>query len=405
MGAISPLGLGAPATWHALIAGQSGIGPITAFDASAYACQVAAEVKGFDPALTGLELKDYKKADRFILLGMAAAREALTQAGLADLPNAPAIDTTRIAVILGTGIGGLMAMEDAHRTILERGPGRVSPFFIPAMLPNMLAGQVSIKYGLKGANVCPVSACATSAHAIGWGKQLIERGEADIVLVGGAEATICPTAVAGFAAMRALSTAFNATPSHASRPFDTARDGFVMGEGAAVLVLENATHAAKRGAKALARVAGFGQTADASHMTLADGQGSHRAMAAALADAGLVTSQIDTINAHATSTPQGDGREAESIAAAFGPNIPTSATKGATGHLLGAAGALEAMFSIFTLQTGTLPPTLNCTQPNVPLTDVVPLTARTGQAIRHVLSNSFGFGGTNVALVFSRVEE
>lgn len=402
MGAVSPLGLTAPATWDALIAGQTGVGAITAFDASTYPCQVAAEVKGFDPASSGFEPKDIKKADRFILLGMAATREALTQAGLADLPGNSSVDRTRIAVILGTGIGGLIAMEEAHSTILNRGPTRVSPFFIPAMLPNMLAGQVSIKYGLQGANVCPVSACATSAHAIGWGKLLIERGEADIVIAGGAEATVCPTAMAGFAAMRALSTQYNTNPTQASRPFDSARDGFVMGEGAAVVVLESESHAQKRGAKPLGRVLGFGQTADATHMTLADGMGSQRAMALALADAGLTASDIDAINAHATSTPQGDGREAESIAAMFGESIPTSATKGATGHLLGAAGALEAVISLYTLQTGTLPPTLNCANPDVVLRDVVPNTARTGQTVRHVLSNSFGFGGTNVALVFGK---
>lgn len=402
MGAVSPLGLDAPSTWASLIAGQSGVGTIAAFDASAYSCQVAAEVKGFDPASSGLEPKDIKKADRFILLGMAATKEALGQAGLADVKENTSLDKTRIAVILGTGIGGLIAMEDAHSTILSRGPSRVSPFFIPAMLPNMLAGQVSILYGLQGANVCPVSACATSAHAIGWGKQLIENGEADIVIAGGAEATVCPTAVAGFAAMRALSSGYNDKPSEASRPFDSGRDGFVMGEGAAVVVLESESHAQKRGAKSLGRVLGFGQTADATHMTLADGMGSQRAMAQALADAGLTASDIDAINAHATSTPQGDGREAESIAAMFGENIPTSATKGATGHLLGAAGALEAVISLYTLQTGTLPPTLNCYAPDVVLRDTVPNTARHRQNVRHILSNSFGFGGTNVALVFGK---
>jgi 3-oxoacyl-[acyl-carrier-protein] synthase II len=327
----------------------------------------------------------------------------MAQAGLANITENTAIDRTRVAVVLGTGIGGLPAIEEAYQTLQQKGARRVSPFFIPAMLPNLLAGQASILFGLQGANVCPVSACATSAHAIGWGKRLIESGEADIVVTGGAEATICATAIAGFAAMRALSTNFNATPAQASRPFDTARDGFVMGEGAAVLVLESAAHAAKRGATPLAALTGFGQTADAGHITLADGSGSRRAMELALAEAGLVPTQISAINAHATSTPLGDAQEAETIAALFGPAIPTSATKGATGHLLGAAGAIEAVFSVQSLRTGILPPTLNVATPNVPLTDLVPNQARHGVPVAHVLSNSFGFGGTNVSLIFSRV--
>lgn len=406
MGAVSPLGLSVATTWEAIVAGQTGVGPITYFDAvgQEMPCQVAAEVKGFDPLSSGLEAKDTKKADRFILLGLVAVREAMAQAGLADIKENQGIDRTRVAVILGTGIGGLPAMEEAYRTLQERGPRRVSPFFIPAMLPNLLAGQASILYGLQGANVCPVSACATSAHAIGWGKRLIESGEADIVVTGGAEATICATAIAGFAAMRALSTNFNATPTQASRPFDAARDGFVMGEGAAVLVLESAAHAAKRGATPLAVLTGFGQTADAGHMTLADGTGSRRAMELALAEAGLQANQISAINAHATSTPLGDAQEAETIATLFGANIPTSATKGATGHLLGAAGALEAVLSIQSLRTGILPPTLNAENSAVPLTDIVPNQARHGVEVQHVLSNSFGFGGTNVSLVFSRAE-
>ncbi len=404
MGALSPLGLSANASWEALIAGQCGVGPITHFDALAMEmpCQVAAEVKNFDPTFSGLEAKDTKKADRFILLGLAAVREAMLQAGLAEIKANTAIDRTRVAVILGSGIGGLPAVEEAYRTLQDRGPRRVSPFFIPAMLPNLLAGQASIMFGLQGANVCPVSACATSAHAIGWGKRLIESGEADIVITGGAEAAICPTAIAGFAAMRALSTGFNTTPDQASRPFDAARDGFVMGEGAAVLVLESAAHAAQRGAQPLARLSGFGQTADASHITLADGSGSRRAMELALHEAGLAPQQISAINAHATSTPLGDEQEAATIAALFGANIPTSATKGATGHLLGAAGALEAVFSILSLRTGILPPTLNVAHASVALTDIVPKQSRHGVEIQHVLSNSFGFGGTNVSLIFSR---
>jgi 3-oxoacyl-[acyl-carrier-protein] synthase II len=403
MGAVSPLGLSVAQSWEALIAGHTGVGPITHFNASEFSAQVAAEVQGFDPLMSGLEAKDTKKADRFILLGLAAVKEALIQAGLADIKENPAIDKARVAVILGTGIGGLPAMEEAYSTLKEKGPRRVSPFFIPAMLPNLLAGQASILYGLQGANVCPVSACATSAHAIGWGKRLIESGEADVVITGGAEATICATAIAGFAAMRALSTGFNATPARASRPFDAARDGFVMGEGAAVLVLESTTHAARRGATPLAQLTGFGQTADASHMTLASGDGSRRAMELALREAGLQPSQISAINAHATSTPLGDEQEAATIAALFGAGIPTSATKGATGHLLGAAGAIEAVFSVVSLQTGILPPTLNAEHTQVALADIVPNVARHGVKVQHVLSNSFGFGGTNVSLVLSKV--
>jgi 3-oxoacyl-[acyl-carrier-protein] synthase II len=403
MGAVSPLGLSVAQSWEALIAGHTGVGPITHFNASEFSAQVAAEVQGFDPLMSGLEAKDTKKADRFILLGLAAVKEALIQAGLADIKENPAIDKTRVAVILGTGIGGLPAMEEAYSTLKEKGPRRVSPFFIPAMLPNLLAGQASILYGLQGANVCPVSACATSAHAIGWGKRLIESGEADVVITGGAEAAICATAIAGFAAMRALSSGFNATPAKASRPFDAARDGFVMGEGAAVLVLESAAHAAKRGAKLLAQLSGFGQTADASHITLASGDGSRRAMELALREAGLQPNQISAVNAHATSTLLGDEQEAATIAALFGPSIPTSATKGATGHLLGAAGAIEAVFSVLSLQTGILPPTLNAETTQVALTDIVPNIARHGVNAQHVISNSFGFGGTNVSLVLSKV--
>jgi 3-oxoacyl-[acyl-carrier-protein] synthase II len=400
MGAISPLGHTLASTWEALVASRSGLGPITHFDATEYPARVAAEVKDYDPSTSGLDAKDVKKCDRFILLGLTAAREAMAQAGLADFKSQPESIRARAACLLGTGIGGLPATEDAYATIASRGPKRVSPFFIPAMLPNLLAGQASIMFGLLGANVCPVSACATSAHAIGWAKRLIEYGEADIVLAGGAEAAICPSSVAGFAAMRALSTNFNDTPTAASRPFDAARDGFVMGEGAAALVLESEAHARARGATILAVLSGFGQTGDAEHITLASGNGSQRAMAQALTDAGLQASDINAINAHATSTPAGDEREAATLLSMFG-QTPVSATKGATGHLLGAAGALESVISIQTLRTGTLPPTLNATTPETTL-DIVPNHARTGQNIRHILSNSFGFGGTNASLIFSK---
>lgn len=402
MGAVSPVGNTVTETWAAVSAGQSGIGRIAAFDATDYACQVAGEVKNFDPATTGLELKDYKRCDRFIQLGLAATREALEQAGLQSGKALDGAFRERIGVIVGTGIGGLISIEENEGIIREKGPRRISPFFIPAMLPNMLAGQVSILYGFKGANVCPVSACATSAHAIGWGKRLIEWGEADVVVVGGAEAAVCRGSVGGFAAMRALSTGFNDAPEKASRPFDVARDGFVMGEGAAVLVLEAEEVAAKRGATALARVSGFGQTADAEYMTLPSGEGSARAMRLALADGNLQPSAVGYVNAHATSTPAGDEVEAAQIADLFGKNTPLSATKSMTGHLLGAAGSLEAVISIMALREGLLPPTINVENNAVGL-DVVPNTARKVEGLQHVLSNSFGFGGTNASLIFSKI--
>ncbi|NBX85725.1 MAG: beta-ketoacyl-[acyl-carrier-protein] synthase II [Proteobacteria bacterium] len=400
LGTISPLGNTTATTWQALISGQCGVGKISHFDATDYPCQIAAEVKNFNPESTGLEAKDLKRTDRFIQLGLAATREALTQAGLLEAKNLPAEQRQRIAVIVGTGIGGLQSVEEAVKTIAEKGPRRVSPFFIPAMLPNLLAGQISILYGLQGANFCPVSACATSAHAIGLAKRMIESGEADIVIAGGAEAAITPSSVAGFAAMRALSTN-NENPQQASRPFDAARDGFVMGEGAAVLVLENASHAAQRGAKALATLAGFGQTSDATHMTLASGEGSGRAMQQALNDANLKPATISYINAHATSTPAGDELEAQAIATLFGPQVPTSSTKGATGHLLGAAGSLEAIISIMALQTGILPPTLNSQTNATPLQNIIPNQAKPGANPQSILSNSFGFGGTNASLIFT----
>lgn len=401
MGALSPLGLDKAALWDGLMAGRTGIGSITHFDATGYACRVAGEVKGFDPLASGLDAKDTKKCDRFILLGLAALREAMAQAGLLNVREMPEEARQRMAVVLGTGIGGLSSIEDAKDTVNGRGPSRISPFFIPAMLPNMLAGQASILYGLQGANVCPVSACATSAHAIGWGKRMIEWGEADLVVVGGAEATVCPTSMGGFASMRALSSGYNDTPEKASRPFDKARDGFLLSEGAAVLVLESEAHAKARGATILGKIAGFGQTADAGHMTLADGKGSSRAMALALADAGLQASDIAYVNAHATSTPMGDELEGNALRAMFGDTVPVSSTKGHTGHLLGAAGALEAVISLMALHQQTLPATLNLENPDVDGLDLIAGAPRKVEGAKAVLSNSFGFGGTNASLVVS----
>ena len=402
MGAVSPLGLDTASLWSGLMDGRSGIGPITHFDASAYACRVAGEVKGFDPAATGLDPKDTKKCDRFILLGLAAMREAMAQAGLLNAKELPDAQRERMGVILGTGIGGLGSIEEAKDVVNSRGPGRIGPFFIPAMLPNMLAGQASILYGLQGPNVCPVSACATSAHAIGWGKRMIEWGEADVVVVGGAEATVCPTSMGGFASMRALSTGYNDNPQAASRPFDTARDGFLLSEGAAVLVLESEAYAKARGAKILGTIAGFGQTADAGHMTLADGKGSARAMTLALTDAGLTAADVDYVNAHATSTPMGDDLEGAALKAMFGDTVPVSSTKGATGHLLGAAGAIEAVISLLALEHQTLPGTLNLENADIDGLDLIAKAPRKVEGAKVVLSNSFGFGGTNASLVVTK---
>jgi 3-oxoacyl-[acyl-carrier-protein] synthase II len=405
LGAISPLGNTVQQSWEALLAGKSGIGAITAFDASAIPARIAGEVKNFDPATTGLPPKDLKKCDRFIQLGLAATLEALSQAGMLGMAQLPTEQRQRIAVLVGTGIGGLGSIEDAIDTMAEKGPTRLSPFFIPAMLPNLLAGQISLLYGAQGANVCPVSACATSAHAIGWGKRMIEYGEADMVIAGGAEAAITRSAVAGFAAMRALSTSQNDNPTAASRPFDEARDGFVMGEGAAILILESEEHAKARGATILGYVAGFGQSADAFHLTTPapNGEGAQRAMKQALAESGLQASDIGYVNAHATSTPAGDVEEAAAIATVLGgTGTPVSSTKGATGHLLGAAGALEAVFSMQALLTGTIPPTINLANPIPAQGITLPTQATPAPNLKAVLSNSFGFGGTNASILLAK---
>jgi 3-oxoacyl-[acyl-carrier-protein] synthase II len=403
LGVVSPLGLTLKQSWDALLAGQSGIARITRFDAAPFSAQVAGEVKGFNPEATGLQPKDLKRADRFIQLGLAAAREAMTQADLLNLKEMDADTRNRVATIVGTGIGGLDSTESTIATLNEQGPRRISPFFIPAMLPNLLAGQISMMYGAQGANVCPVSACATSAHALGWGKRLIEWGEADVVIAGGAEAAVTASALGGFAAMRALSTGFNDAPATASRPFNADRDGFVMGEGAAVLILESAEHARARGAKILGRLAGFGQTADAYHLTSPSGEGAQRAMTLALQDAGLQAGDIGYVNAHATSTPAGDEVEARGIAAVVGGHTPVSSTKSATGHLLGAAGALEAAFCAQALLDKQLPATLNLASLDPSCAVVEHLTqVATAPQLKACLSNSFGFGGTNAALVLTQ---
>ncbi|MFZ2586897.1 MAG: beta-ketoacyl-ACP synthase II [Alphaproteobacteria bacterium] len=404
MGVISPLGLNVASTWTALTAGQTGLGRITRFDPAAFRCHVAGEVKGFEATLenTGLDAKALKRMDRFSHMGLAAAWEAMGQAGLRGMKDWPAEAREKVAVFLSSGIGGLESLVEAQEVLAAKGPRAVSPRSMGQMLINMLAGEASIQYGALGANYSVVSACASSTHALGLAKMQIESGRADVVLAGGAEAAITPLGIGAFAAMRALSSSYNDTPAAASRPFDTARDGFVMGEGAAVLVLESEEHAKARGATILATLAGYGETSDASDPTSPSGEGAVRAMKQALRDAGLQAADVGYINAHATSTPAGDEVESNGIKSVFGTTVPVSGTKGATGHLLGAAGALEAVFAVQALITQTLPPTLNLATPCDGEMDYIPLKARKVDGVKAVLSNSFGFGGTNGSLVVTR---
>jgi len=401
MGAVTPLGLGVAKTWDGLINGRSGIGLIDRFDTSDYTCRIAGQITNFDPN-DWIAPKDQKKMDRFIQLGMAATAEALDMAGLTDVDEEK---KDRIGVLLGSGIGGLPGIEEAHKVMLERGPRRLSPFFIPSVLVNLLPGHVSIKYGFRGPNTSTVSACATSAHAIGDAAQMIHRGIADVMVAGGAESAICGLSVGGFAAARALSTGFNESPQTASRPFDKDRDGFVMSEGAATLILEDYDHAVARGATIYAEVAGYGLSGDGYHMTLPapDGNGARRAMQMALTDAGLNPDEIGYVNAHATSTPAGDEIESRGIESTFGKNIMVSSTKSMTGHLLGAAGSLESIACIQAMRTGIIPPTINLDTPSESCQlDYVPHTAREVK-LKATLNNSFGFGGTNASLVFKAV--
>jgi 3-oxoacyl-[acyl-carrier-protein] synthase II len=397
VGVISPLGNDTETFWTNLIAGQSGAGPITRFDASAYGTRFACEVKDF--SVEGvLERKEAKRMDRFVQFAVVASHQAIQHAGL-DLETA---DRTRIGVLLGSGIGGMETFEEQHRTLIEKGPGRVSPFFIPMMIVDMAAGQVSIQFGLKGPNFATVSACASGAHAIGEALRLIRAGDADAIVTGGSEATITPMALAGFSSSRALSTR-NDDPQRASRPFDQDRDGFVMGEGAAVLVLESEEHARRRGANLLCELAGYGASGDAYHMTApcVDGEGAGRAMRRALDDARLTPADVTYINAHGTSTPAGDPAEVQAVKTVFGDHarrLMMSSTKSMTGHLLGAAGGIEAVATTLTLARGVVPPTINLETPDPTCDlDFVPNQART-QPVKAALSNSFGFGGHNVTL-------
>jgi 3-oxoacyl-[acyl-carrier-protein] synthase II len=402
MGVISPVGNDIESCWQSLVDGRSGAGPITRFDASDYETRFACEVKDF--SLEGiLDRKDAKRMDRFVQFAVAASHQALKSAGLADAPA----DPERIGVIIGSGIGGMETFEEQHTNLLQKGHRRVSPFFIPMMISDMAAGQVSITFGLKGPNFGTVSACASGAHAIGEALRLLRAGDADVILCGGAEATITPMAVAGFGNMRALSTR-NDDPQHASRPFDTGRDGFVIGEGAGMLVLETEAHARARGVTPICELAGYGASGDAYHMTApcVDGDGAARAMQRALADSGVPADEVGYINAHGTSTPAGDPIEVTAVKAVFASHAPRlwmGSTKSMTGHLLGAAGGLEAVVCALVLQRGIVPPTINLETPDPQCDlDLVPNTARNAK-LKAVMSNSFGFGGHNVSLLMRRV--
>jgi len=399
MGIISPLGLNVADSWDALIHGRSGIGPLTLFDASAMATRIAGEVRGFKPE-DWMDARDIRRNDRFIHFAIAAASEAIRDAGLESARE----DLDRIGVVIGTGMGGLGTIEDTHRTLTERGPRRVSPFFVPSVIGNLAPGQVSIRFGFRGPNFAPVSACATGNHALGEAMLLIERGMADVIVAGGSEATLTPLGIAGFAAARAMSER-NDDPTRASRPFDIGRDGFVPAEGAGILVLESRQHAQARGARVYAELVGYGASADAHHITAPSpkGEGAQRAMRMAMQMAQVAPEQVGYINAHATSTPAGDIAESEAILAVFGPKPPpASATKSMTGHMLGAAGAAEAIFTVLALTRAILPPTVNVDEqdPACPI-DVIPNLARECR-VNVALSNAFGFGGTNTALIFRR---
>ena len=398
IGIISPLGLDTESTWQAVLRGESGVDYITAFDPSPFETRFAAEVKGFDP-LNYMDRKDARRTDRFTQFAIAAARESLKNADL-DLART---DPNQVGVIIGSGIGGIITLSEQFKVLFERGPGRVTPFLVPMMIVDMAGGYLSILLGARGPNFCTVSACASGGDAIGNAYEILRRGDAQVMLAGGAEAPICPIALAAFNAARAMSTR-NDNPKAASRPFDRDRDGFVLGEGAAVLVLETLEHALGRGAPILAEVVGYGLTADAYHITqpAEDGEGGARAMAMALRKAGLAPTEVDYINAHGTSTPLNDRTETQAIKAVFGEHacrLAVSSTKSMTGHLLGAAGAIEAAFCVLAIRDQVLPPTINLENPDPECDlDYVPNKARPAR-VRVAMSNAFGFGGHNSCLI------
>jgi 3-oxoacyl-[acyl-carrier-protein] synthase II len=401
VGAVTPIGNTAEEYWSALVHGVSGIGPITRFDPSAMPTRIAGEVKGFD-SLKYVDRKDDRKLDPFLKYAMACAVMAVEDAGL-DLGR---VDRTRFGVLVGSGIGGITTLLDTHKVLLERGPDRVSPFFIPMLIINMASGLISMRFGAKGPNSSVVTACATGNHAIGDATRIIQRGDADIMIAGGAEAIIIPLTIAGFCQMKAMSTR-NDEPARASRPFDAGRDGFVCGEGGGLVVLESLEHAGRRDARVYAEVVGYGMTGDAHHMTAPDpdGDGAARAMAAAVADAHVDPAAVGYINAHGTSTPYNDKFETLAIKRVFGDHarrLAVSSTKSMTGHLLGAAGGIEAIATALALHHGILPPTINYETPDPDCDlDYVPNQARK-QEVEAALSNAFGFGGTNATLLLRR---
>jgi 3-oxoacyl-[acyl-carrier-protein] synthase II len=411
LGLVTPLGGDVETTWANIVAAKSGAGPITKFDASDQKCRIACEVKpadhqyGFDPDKR-IDHKVQRQVDPFIVYGLDAAGQAIEDAGLLDMDEATRL---RAGCSIGSGIGGLPGIEKESLVLAEKGPGRVSPHFVHGRLINLISGQVSIKYGLMGPNHAVVTACSTGAHSIGDAARMIKDGDADIMLAGGAEATVCPIGIAGFAQARALSTNFNDEPTRASRPYDEARDGFVMGEGAGVVVLEEYEHAKARGAKIYAEVVGYGLSGDAYHVTAPhpEGSGAYRSMAMALKKAGMSPADIDYINAHGTSTPLGDELELGAVRRLFGDaisGVSMSSTKSAIGHLLGGAGAVESIFCILAMRDQVAPPTLNLDNPSPGCegVDLVPHVAKQ-RPIKAVLNNSFGFGGTNASLVMKQV--
>jgi 3-oxoacyl-[acyl-carrier-protein] synthase II len=401
VGLVCDLGIGTADVWPALLAGQPGIGPITHFDPTGFDCQIAGEVRNFDP-LNWLEKKEVKKTGRFIQLALAATDFAMRMSGLELTPEL----RDEVGVYIGTGIGGFDVIEREHTKLMQGGPGRISPFFIPASIGNLASGHISIRYGARGPNSCTATACSASAHSVGDSFRIIQHGDAEAMICGGSEAAVTPMSIGGFASMKAMSTR-NDEPGRASRPFDAGRDGFVVGEGSGVLILESLDLAQRRGANILAEIVGYGMSGDAFHITQPseDGDGAFRVMRKAMHDAGIEPAQVGYINAHGTSTPLGDAIETKAMRRAFGESANTvavSSTKSMTGHLLGGAGGLEAGISVLALRDQVLPPTINYETPD-PVCDLdyIPNVARKAE-VEYALSNSFGFGGTNAALVFRR---
>ena len=411
MGVVSPVGNDLASFWSNLTHGVSGIGPVTAFDVSAYDCRIAGEARNFEPVKWFKVPKDVRRADRYCQLAMGAAKMAVTDAGLESVPES---ELPRFGVMIGSGIGGLKSLEDNHTALIHKGPGRISPFMIPMMIANMGSGLVSMDLGWQGPNFAPVSACSTAAHSLGEAWRMIREGDADVFAAGGSEASVVPLGIGGFGAMKALSTR-NDEPTKASRPFDSDRDGFVMGEGAGVLILEELQHALQRGARIYGEIIGYGLSADAYHMSapLPEGQGAARCMKMALDKAGILPTDVDYVNAHGTSTPVGDVCETKAVKALFGDHarraggtsgLVVSSTKSMTGHLLGAAGAVESIACVLAIRDGVIPPTINLDNPDPQCDlDYVPHTARE-QKIRIAVNNSFGFGGHNATLVFRAFE-